>query len=90
MGEREFRELCVEALIDYIRSHLLPADDAVVTKDKIHTVWLCKALQNNKGLFTTELPDGRYYECTFNGDKRELYVDCYVKTENICVNLGGE
>lgn len=90
MGEREFRDLCVETLIDYIRSHLFLADDAVITKDKIYSVWMCKALQNNKGLFATELPDGRYYECTFNGNKRELYVDCYVKTENICVKLGGE
>lgn len=90
MGEKEFRKLCIETLVDYIHSHLGHTIDEAVTIDKIYCVWLCKALQNNKGLFTTELPDGRYYECTFNGDKRELYVDCYVKTENICVNLGGE
>lgn len=90
MGEKEFRKLCIETLVDYIRSHLCPTDDTVITTDKIICVWLCRVLQNNKGLFSTSLPDGRYYECTFNGDKRELYVDCYVKTENICVKLGGE
>ena len=49
---------------------------------------LVKALQNNKALFSTTLHDGKYYECTFNGDRKELYVDCYIKLENVCVKIG--
>lgn len=90
MNEKEFRELCIEVLVDYIRKHLDPTDDVSITTDKIYCVWMCKTLHNNKALFSTELPDGRYYECTYNGDRKELYVDCYVKLENICVKLGGE
>lgn len=88
MGETEFRELCKEVLVDYIRKHLDPTDDTSITLDKIFCVWMVKALQNNKALFSTSLPDGRYYECTYNGDKKELYVDVYVKFENVCVKVG--
>lgn len=41
-----------------------------------------KTLQNNKALLSTTLPDGIYYECTYNGDKKEMYVDVYKKWEN--------
>jgi hypothetical protein len=30
------------------------------------------------------LPDGMYYEITFNGVKDEIYFDAYKKFENIC------
>ena len=45
-------------------------------------VWCCKTLQNNKALLSTTLPDGMYYECTYNGNTDELYVDAYKKFEN--------
>ena len=45
-------------------------------------IWCCKTLQNNKALLSTTLPDGIYYECTYNGDKKEMYVDVYKKWEN--------
>ena len=88
MGETEFRELCLDVLVDYIRKHLDPTDDTSITLDKIYLVWMCKTLQNNKALFSTSLPDGRYYEFTYNGDKKELYMDCYAKIENVCVKVG--
>ena len=49
----------------------------------MHITWKCKALQNYKWLVCTDLPDSEYYEVTYNGDKRELYLDVYVKTKNI-------
>lgn len=39
-------------------------------------VWLSKTIQNWKGLFYC-FGNERYYEATFNGDKDELYLDCY-------------
>ena len=41
---------------------------------------------SDKNLFTSvissTLPDGMYYEVTFNGDKNEWYLDAYKKFEN--------
>lgn len=50
--------------------------------DEVYVVWSCKTLQNNKALLSTTLFDGMYYECTYNGDKKEMYIDAYKKWEN--------
>lgn len=47
-------------------------------------VWYCKTIQNHKGLFivkntTNNIIMPYFYECTYNGDKEEMYIDCYVK-----------
>jgi len=47
--------------------------------ENIIQVWYCKTIQNHKGLFITDAFDGHFYECTYNGDQGELYVDDYVK-----------
>lgn len=51
----------------------------------VKLVWFSKTLQNWKALATTNLPDNIYYEVTYNGDKKETYVDVYSKIENIKV-----
>lgn len=51
----------------------------------VFTVWKCKALQNWKFLISSTLPDGMYYELTYNGDKQEWYMDAYKKFENRCI-----
>ena len=33
-----------------------------INPNEIYAVWLCKTLQNNKGLFSTDIEDGKYYE----------------------------
>ena len=57
-------------------------DKKEITTDDVFMVWSCKTLQNNKALLSTTLFDGMYYECTYNGDKKEMYVDAYKKWEN--------
>ena len=51
----------------------------------VFIVWQCKTLQNWKFLISTTLPDGMYYEVTYNGDKKEWYMDAYKKFENRCI-----
>lgn len=48
----------------------------------VYSVWFCKTLQNWKALMSSSLPNGRYYELTYNGDEEELYIDTYVKAIN--------
>lgn len=67
----------------YILEHLDVTDGAQTFS--VFTVWKAKILQNWKYLISSTLPDGMYYEVTFNGDKKEWYLDAYKKFENVIV-----
>lgn len=70
-----------------VRSHIitrLEKTDPTPEFD-VFVVWFCKVLQNWKALVSTTLPDGMYYEVTYNGDKFEAYIDAYKKFENVVV-----
>ena len=50
-------------------------------------MWFSKTLQNFKALVSTTVSDGMYYEVTYNGDKKELYLDAYKKWENSAIKF---
>lgn len=56
-----------------------------ITIDDTYVVWFSKTLQNWKALVSTNLPDLKYYEVTYNGDSEETYLDVYVKVHNEAV-----
>lgn len=85
MTDVYFIELCKETVQQYANEHLDKTDNKAIGLDDVYIVWFCKALQNWKALVSTNLPDGMYYELTYNGDKDELYFDCYKKFENRCI-----
>lgn len=65
---------------NYIMAHLDKSDAEPIFE--VYTVWKCKTLQNWKYLISSTLYDGMYYELTYNGDKKEWYLDAYKKFEN--------
>ncbi len=83
MDHDKFIDECKFLVTGYTNSHLDKSDATLITMDNVYVVWSCKTLQNNKALLSTTLFDGMYYECTYNGDKKELYFDAYKKWENI-------
>ena len=82
MNEKDFLNWCKEEVCKYTNDHLDKSDNKQITVDDVFVVWSCKTLQNNKSLLSTTLFDGMYYECTYNGDKEEMYFDAYKKWEN--------
>ena len=83
MDSEKFISKCKELVATYTNNHVDKSDNVTVSPDNVFVVWNCKTLQNNKALLSTTLFDGMYYECTYNGDKKELYFDAYKKWENI-------
>lgn len=80
VGEKIYEELSDNT--DYDRN--------VASFDKsqieIIPVWLCKTIQNHKGMFIVKYIDTFYsaispyfIEATYNGDAQELYLDFYRK-----------
>lgn len=88
MGNEEFINKCKEIVRQYTEEHL-DKSDTIIGFD-VFVVWSCKTLQNSKALLSTSLLDGMYYECTMNGDKKEIYFDAYKKFENRCIKIEEE
>lgn len=53
-----------------------------VSTEDIHIVWFVKTLGNWKGLAISPMPDGAYFEVTYNASKDEVYVDSYLKVDH--------
>lgn len=85
MNEKKFVELCKRTVAEYTNKHLDKSDAKKIDESDVFVVWMCKTLQNSKALVSTTLFDGMYYELTYNGDKKELYLDAYKKWENQCL-----
>lgn len=79
-----FQEKARRLVYEYIKPRLEKTDLHVTfAVDEVYVVWFCKTLQNWKALVSTTLPDGMYYEVTYNGDKGETYIDAYKKFDNV-------
>ena len=79
-----YQEKAKQIVIDYYE-HVEITDNKKLTESEVFVVWFSKTLQNWKALVSTTISDGMYYEVTYNGDKKETYLDAYKKWENVCV-----
>lgn len=79
------QEKAKKLVLNYFNEHADKTDNIELTLDDIYVVWFCKTLQNWKALVSTNVPDNMYYEITYNGDKKETYVDVYRKWDNVRV-----
>lgn len=87
MSNDKFLELCKKTIADYFNNRVEITDNMKINEDNVFIVWSCKTLQNNKALVSANISDGMYYELTYNGDKKELYLDAYKKWENKCIKI---
>jgi len=78
---------CKELVADYATRHLDVTDGLTVKSEDVYVVWFSKTLHHAKALLSTTLPDGMYYELTYNGLKGEIYFDAYKKFENKAITV---
>ena len=77
MGSKEFQELAMNAVFQV---------NPNIAISEMFVVWMCNTLESNNALISAMSTDN-YYEVTYNGDKKELYVDEYIKNTNTCINV---
>lgn len=87
MNEDIFLKIAKSAVQSYVVSHLDKRDNIDPDTIQIYAVWLCRIIGNSKALLSTNLPDGMYYEVTYNGDTHEIYLDAYKKFQSISIDL---
>ena len=85
--DSKFLSKAIDMVADYTDEHLDKTNNQ--TDYTVFVVWYCKTLQNFNALLSTTLPDGMYYEVTYNGDKDEIYLDAYKKFENRAIKVEG-
>lgn len=71
-------------VVEYFNGRVDCTNNIKLTEDQVFIVWFSKTLQNWKAMVSTTISDGMYYEITYNGDRKETYVDAYKKWENKC------
>lgn len=89
MTSADFVLKAQQLVADYTNDHtdVTDGNSRLIKPEDVYVVWSVKVLQNHKALLSTPLPDGMYYEVTFNGDKNEIYFDAYKKFQNIKVEV---
>ena len=90
MDSQKFFRLAVDAVVRYYNANDGKACNTLIGVDDVYVVWSCKTLGNNKALLSTTIPDGMYYEITYNGAKNEIYFDAYKRWENQCVKVDND
>lgn len=72
---------------NYVKDVLEKTDERHKTfaLDEVYVVWFCKVLKNWKALVSTTLPDGMYYEVTYDGELGYTYLDAYKKFHNVAI-----
>lgn len=84
LGSTRFLEKAKELVIDYFNREVEKTDKSYIKMDDVYVVWHCSLLGNHKCLISTNVPDGMYYEITYNSAKGEIYLDAYKKWKNEC------
>ena len=84
LGSTRFLEKAKELVVDYFNKEVDKTDNSSIKLDDVYVVWHCSLLGNHKCLISTTIPDGMYYEITYNSTKGEIYLDSYKKWKNEC------
>lgn len=78
-GSEEFLNVAKFQVLQMAKEGLDPTDNVKISMDDVYVVSHSYILGNQKAMISTTLSDGKYYEVTYNFEKNEMYVACYVR-----------
>ncbi len=77
--------LARQLVVNEFNANVDATDEFRLKDEDTFVVWFAKTLKNWKALVSTTVPDGKYYEVTFDGANNRAFIDTYVKHKNTCV-----
>lgn len=79
MNTEKFIELAKQKVAKYANNFLLEnGESETIYPTDVYITWFSKTVQNYKALLGVPIDgDGHYYEVTYNGDLKEMYLDVY-------------
>lgn len=77
----KFLQIATKCIYDMYRNNGID-----MTEHQIFTVWFSKTLKNGKALISTTVDDDKYFEVTYNGCTKDMYIDEYKKQNNTVIN----
>jgi hypothetical protein len=91
MPDLKLIETAKREVFEYALRHLDKTDELEnFTIESVYVVWFCRTLKNWKALVSTDLPDGTYYEVTYDGAMESIYLDVYKKFDNVEIIRSGD
>ena len=79
MEDKEFMIKSTDMVIEYYNNQVEITDNYTLKETDVYIVWMCSILGNNKALLSTTVPDGMYYEITYDTNNNPFYFDAYKK-----------
>jgi hypothetical protein len=83
-----FTRLARQIAVDNYNANRYAGRSPVVTMDQVYIVWFTKVLGNWKAIVASSTARGLMWEITFNGHRKEAYVEVYKKLNSVKVPLG--
>ena len=74
-------KVAINEVETYVYEHLDKSDPT--PSFDVYVVWFYYILGGWKCLVSTTLPDGMYYEVTYDKSKNSIYLDAYKKFDNV-------
>jgi hypothetical protein len=87
MTDKMFEVLATHAIANWWNKQKdLVAQFGQIKPKEVYTTWMCKAIENFKGLFGVSRDgDGLYFEFTYHAAKKRCYLDIYKKKTQVVI-----
>lgn len=80
-----YPDLARKIVANYFNDQAEKTDQYAMSWQHCYVVFFAYILGGWKAMVSTAVPDGMYYEVTYNKDSGEAYVDAYKKFNNVVV-----
>ena len=83
MTPEQVKAKALQLVAKYVEQHLDPTDNIDIRDIEVYIVFSAYILQHYKAMISTSLPDGMYYEVTYNPETCEFYLVAYKRVEQV-------